>query len=86
MRQEGFVEAEIDGEVVALSIERGLCYGLNHVGTRVWKLLQTPINVGGICATLLLEYDVDPEECEEQVIDLLQDLHAEGLVARVEER
>ena len=38
-RRDGFVEAEIDDEIVALSIEHGTCYGLNRVGSRIWNLL-----------------------------------------------
>ena len=35
----GVLEAEVDGEVVALDIEKGTCYGLNKVGSRVWRLI-----------------------------------------------
>jgi hypothetical protein len=28
--------AEIDGQLVALDINKGVCYGLNEVGTRIW--------------------------------------------------
>jgi Coenzyme PQQ synthesis protein D (PqqD) len=84
-RTDGFIEAEIDGEVVALNVERGTCYGLNRVGSRIWKLLDRPSRIGDVCATLLAEFIVDPDVCERQVIDLLEELRAEGLVATVEE-
>jgi Coenzyme PQQ synthesis protein D (PqqD) len=85
-RSNGFVEAEIDNEVVALSIEQGTCYGLNRVGSRIWKLLATPAQIGDVCATLLFEYNVDPNTCERQVLDLLEELRAEGLIATLEEK
>jgi hypothetical protein len=83
-RKDGFIEAEIDNEIVALSIESGTCYGLNRTGSRVWNLLARPIRVGDICATLLAEYRVDPKVCETEVLDLLEELRAEGLIAAVE--
>ena len=84
MRTDGFLEAEIDNEIVALSIEHGTCYGLNRVGSRVWTLLASPLRIRDLIATLLTEYQVDPDICERQVLDLLEELRAEGLIATVE--
>jgi hypothetical protein len=85
-RNDGFVEAEIDGEVVALNIEQGTCYGLNQVGSRIWNLLATPIRVVDVCETLLAEYAVDADECERQVIDLLEELCSEGMITKFEDK
>jgi hypothetical protein len=84
VRADGLLEAEIDNEIVALSIEHGACYGLNRVGSRVWTLLASPIRVGDLISTLLTEYQVDPDDCERQVLDLLEELRAEGLIGTVE--
>ena len=83
-RKDGFIDAEIDNEIVALSIENGTCYGLNCTGSRIWNLLAKPIRVDDICATLLAEYRVDPKECETEVLDLLEELRTEGMIAAVE--
>ncbi len=85
-RRDGFIEAEIDGEVVALSVEQGTCVGLNRVGSRIWNLLATPARIDDLCAMLVSEYRVAPDVCERQVLDLLEDLRAEGLIARVEQK
>ena len=77
----GLVEAEVDGEVVALSIEHGTCYGLNQVGSRIWKLIEKPIRVSELCAALLAEYKVEPDVCEREVLDLLEQLRAEGMIS-----
>jgi len=82
----GFVEAEADGEVVALNIDNGTCYGLNRVGSRVWSLIAEPARVGGVCETLIAEYKVDRATCEQQVLELLEDLHDEGMVVLREEQ
>ena len=84
--RDGFIEAEIDDEIVALSIEQGTCYGMNRVGSRIWTLLAKPIRICDLCAALLAEYRVDPDVCERQVLDLLEELRAEGLIATLEEK
>ena len=83
---DGFIEAEIDNELVALSIERGTCYGLNRVGSHIWNLLATPRRISDVCATLVSEYNVDPSVCKRQVLDLLEELRAEGLIAILEDK
>ena len=74
------LSAEVGGELVALDVNRGVCYGLNHVGTRIWQLLETPRFVREIVDTLLSEYDVPREACAEQTLNLLRDLLAAELV------
>ena len=86
VRSDGLIEAEIENEIVALSIEKGTCYGLNRVGSRIWRLLAGPICINDICAKLLGEYKVEPDVCERQVLDLLEELRAEGLITTPKER
>jgi len=85
-RKDGFIEAEIDGEVVALNIEQGTCYGLNQVGSRIWNLLLAPARISVICETLLAEYAVPADVCERQVLDLLEELCSEGMITKLEDR
>jgi len=84
-RSDGFIEAQVDGELVALNIESGTCYALNTVGSRIWGLLGEPSRIGDLCAKLLSEYRVEPDVCQRDVLGLLEELRAEGLVATVEE-
>jgi hypothetical protein len=74
------LESEVDEEVVALDVEKGQCYGLNAVGTRVWRMLDTPMSLQEICSALQGEYEVEPELCRDEVGRLLADLQSEGLV------
>ncbi len=80
VRSNNLVQAEVNGEIVALHIEKGVCYGLNKVGSRVWELAALPVHVCDICSTLSKEYDVAPDTCESDVIALLEGLRAEGLI------
>jgi hypothetical protein len=74
------LESDVDDEIVALDMDKGQCYGLNAVGSRVWRLLDEPRSVHEICSTLQGEYEVEPEECREEVSRLLADLQSEGLI------
>lgn len=81
VRNPDLVEAEIDEEVVTLNIETGNCYGLNSVGSRIWGLLAAPIRGADVCARLIEEFQVQPNTCESQVLELLEALRAEGLIS-----
>ena len=85
-RRDGLIETEIDDEIVALNIEQGICYGINRVGSRIWGLLARPMRISDLCAALLVTYRVDPHVCERQVLELLEELRAEGLIAVSEEK
>jgi hypothetical protein len=74
------LESDVDEEIVALDVDKGQCYGLNAAGSRVWKLLDSPLSVREICSALEQEYDVAPEVCHAEVSRLLADLQSEGLV------
>lgn len=80
LRSTAFIEAEVDGEMVALDIDEGTCYGLNRVGSRIWALIGTGSVVQDICRQLVKEYRIDDAACERQVLDLLEELRTEGLV------
>ncbi len=72
--------AEIDGEVVALDVEKGVCYGLNPIGSTIWALLAQPTTLAAVCGALTEVYEIDDATCARDVGDLLADLAAEGLV------
>ena len=74
------ISTEIDGELVALDVTRGVCYGLNRVGTRIWQLLDAPRSAKEISEILTDEFDVPSKVCTEQTLTLLRDLKAAELV------
>lgn len=79
-RREGLIQAEVDGELVALHVDNGACYGFNVTATRIWSLIETPRPLSQIEEALLGEYDVDRETCRAQLADLLKELEQDGLV------
>jgi len=79
-RNSAALTADIDGEVVALDITRGACYGMDPVATRIWALLESPSTIATVCDTLTALYEVDVETCRRDVLDLLEDLRTADLI------
>jgi hypothetical protein len=80
VRCEDLLEADVNGEIVALHIDKGQCYGMNAVASRVWAMLAEPTSPADICARLGDEFDVDADTCRRDVGALLEDLRKEGLI------
>lgn len=78
------VAADMMGEAVILNTDSGIYFGLNGVGTRIWELVQQPITVQTVQQTILHEYDVDAERCEQDIHRLLGKLLDAGLVEVVD--
>lgn len=74
------VFSDLGEEVAILDLKAGVYYGLDAVGTRVWKLVQEPRAVVEIQDILLLDYDVEPERCERDLLALLRQLADAGLL------
>ena len=72
--------AEVDGELMGMSVEQGTCYGFNTVGTRIWHLLAEPHTLSALCARLAEEYEVSDDVCRQDVTDLVRRLRDEHLV------
>ena len=79
-RRAGLIEAEVDGELVALHVDNGTCYGFNGTATRIWAMIEEPKRLSELRDALTAEYDVDADECEARLLDLLSDLEGDGLL------
>ena len=79
-RRDGLIEAEVDGELLGLHIDKGFCYGFNPTATRIWALIETPQTVTQLCETLSGEFEVEPDAARPDVMTLLEQLRDEGLV------
>ena len=74
------VASDLAGEVVLLSLKTGMYYGLDRVGARIWELIQEPTSVAAVRDAIVSEYDVGPEQCQRDTLELLQHLAVEGLI------
>ncbi len=71
---------DLDGEGVLLNLETGEYFGLNRVGTEIWRSLQTMREVGSIHAKLLNDYEVAPQTVWRDLEELISEMSAKGLV------
>jgi hypothetical protein len=74
------VSCSLGDEAAILNLKNTVYYGLNPVGTRVWDLVQQARSVREIRDALLDEYDVEAEQCERDLLDLLQKMREQGLI------
>lgn len=74
------LSCELGEEAVILHTERGIYFGLDPVGTRVWQLIQEPRLVSDICDSITREYEVERDRCEQDVLTLLDNMAEAGLV------
>lgn len=77
------VYSDIEDEMVILNPTNGEYYGLNPVGALVWKLAQSPIRVSAVRDAILEAFEVEPEECERDLLELLEDMRGQGLIGVV---
>lgn len=82
-RKANVVGAEIQGEIVALDIEGGDCYGFNQVASTVWESLERTTTIDAICALLGEQFDVEEDRCRDEVVALINRLAQDGLVSEV---
>ncbi len=77
---ESVVCSELDDEMVLLNIETGIYFGLDAVGTAIWRLLVKGADESEIVRRLLAEYDVEPVRLRTDVSAFLNLLSARGLL------
>lgn len=74
------MEADLGSDLVALDPEGGNCFGFNEVATWVWRRLAEPATFEQLRDGLLAEYEVSPDQCSNELQELLDDLANRGLV------
>ena len=71
---------ELNAETVILDFNKGAYFGLDEIGALIWRQLQEPQAVSAVCDAVVEQYEVERSVCEQDVIRLLETLHAEGLI------
>ncbi|MCJ2185382.1 PqqD family peptide modification chaperone [Novosphingobium beihaiensis] len=74
------IAAELDGDVVLMSIEEGKYYNLNDIASEVWARLEHPMTVATLCDALAREFDASVDTVRVDVIALLGDLYKGKLI------
>lgn len=73
-RSEDYLSNEIDGEIVMMNIETGAYVSLNPTGKSIWDLLNEPTSIDVIINSLIKEYNISKEACENDIKPFIQKL------------
>ena len=74
------LSSDMGNETILLDIKSGIYYGLNSVGARIWNFIQEPKKVVEIRDAIVAKYQIESNRCESDILTLLEELAAEGLI------
>ena len=80
VRNSEIIHTNVDNETAMMSLENSEYYGLNPVGRRIWKQVETPVTVSELCRLLEREYNVEPERCRRSVLFFLTEMADKNLI------
>ena len=70
----------VDEELLAIDAATNSLFSLNPTAGRVWELIEAPVRIGDVCASMCREFAVDEATCLRDVLELLERLHSAGIV------
>jgi hypothetical protein len=79
-RNDQVLFSKLNGEMLAIDSQAGYFYSMNITAGRIWELIANPLPVREICSILSKDFNVNAEQCEREVLQLLQNLLEAGLL------
>ena len=73
---------EVDDELVALSLERGECFGLDKIGTLVWRAAEQPVRFDALVAAMTERFEVEEATCRADLAEFLDEVIDAGMMQR----
>jgi hypothetical protein len=73
-RNPEIIHSAMDDEVVMMSVDQGLFFGIDAIGTHIWTLLETPLKVEDLIEKLMAHYNVEQAVCENDTLLFLNDM------------
>lgn len=73
------VETRVGDQTLMMSVAHGKYYSVDATAGRIWEMIERPIALSEVVATLMREYDVSSDECEAEVKSFVGDLLSNGL-------
>ncbi len=80
-RNENMLFSKLDDELVMMSIQNNEYYGLDNIGTRIWEIIEKPISFSDLMKIILDEYEVNENECKEDILEFLNLLMEKNAIA-----
>ena len=76
----GNIVSDMGEEKVMLSVESGKYYNFGEVGGNIWGIMEESITINQLVTALMDIYDVEQNQCEQQVFSFLEQLLEENLI------
>lgn len=70
----------VDDELGMMNIESGYYYTLSPVGKEIWDIIGREKSFESLKESLMGLYEVSKEDCHNQVLELLESMHTNGLI------
>lgn len=81
-KNEDIYSSEVDGETIMMNIDNNDYYTTQEIGNRIWELLDSLDTPKAICDQLMQEYEVSQEQCQNEVLQFLEQLLEHGIVTK----
>jgi Coenzyme PQQ synthesis protein D (PqqD) len=85
-RRPTLVSANLGEELAVLDLASNSYLGFNATAAQIWRLLQDPRSLDQIRDAMLLEFQVDADQCRGEISMLLENLLAADLIVAVDAR
>lgn len=79
-RSPALLVASVHDEVLMMDVERDCYYGLDDIGSDIWRRLESPCRFGAMIDALAADYDADRAVIAEDLRGLLTEMAACGVV------
>jgi hypothetical protein len=79
-RSPSVLTAEVDGEIVMMSIEQGRYFGLDDIGSDIWKRIEPPCSFAALIDGLTSDYEADRAAIAADVHKLLGEMVEQDVV------
>jgi hypothetical protein len=74
--------SNLQDESVILNLDSERYYGLDSVGTRILAVLTSSDSIDAAYETLVQEYEIDHEVLKKDLLELVENLIAQGILIR----
>ncbi len=75
---------DLGGELVLLNLQSEHYFGLDNVGTSMWHAVTKTGSLEAACQQLLTEYETEPQQLQQDLRELVEQLVTHGLLQIVE--
>ena len=74
------VSQKIDGELMILNIESGICFSLDEITASIWELIYQGTPIEALYDVLLEMYDTEPDQLRSDIKSLTNHLCSVGVL------